>query len=293
MSDILVIGGSNIDFSSRSDNPLIRGDSNIGKRTISFGGVGRNVCENLAHLHDSVSFITAIGKDSRGQERKKSLEKRGIKTYVPDLDYPSGSYNVILDSNGNRFVAICETSFLDHLRGEDRKPFDSLIRGHEYIVLEANRNQNVINYLFDTYPDKKFLVETVSANKVSRFVPHLSQIYLFKSNVLESKYALNEEKDPISLAKDLIERGVKNVVISNGPRPITFGNKDSIEQRKVVPRKDIASENGAGDALFSGILHSLHQGKSLKEAVAFGSLVSERTLNYPGACNPDIGKLVK
>lgn len=77
MSDILVIGGSNIDFSSRSDNPLIRGDSNIGKRTISFGGVGRNVCENLAHLHDSVSFITAIGKDSRGQERKK-IWKRGV-----------------------------------------------------------------------------------------------------------------------------------------------------------------------------------------------------------------------
>lgn len=293
MSDILVIGGSNIDFSSRSDNPLIRGDSNIGKRTISFGGVGRNVCENLAHLHDSVSFITAIGKDSRGQERKQDLEKKGIKTYVPDLDYPSGSYNVILDSNGNRFVAICETSFLDHLTGEDRKPFEPIIKEHEYIVLEANRNEKVIDYLFKTYPDKKFLVETVSANKVSRFVPYLSQIYLFKSNVLESKYALNEEKDPIGLAEDLLSKGVKNVVISNGPRPITFGDKNSIEQRKIVPRKNIVSENGAGDALFSGILHRLHQGKSLKEAVAFGSLVSEKTLSYSGACNPDICELVR
>lgn len=293
MPDILVIGGSNIDFSSQSDKPLIRGDSNIGRRKISFGGVGRNVCENLAHLKNSVSFITAIGKDSRGQERKRNLERRGVKTYVPDLDYPSGSYNVILDSNGNRCVAICETSFLDHLKGEDLKPFDSLIQSHEYIVLEANRNKNVIDYLFKTYPDKKFLVETVSANKVSRFVPYLSSIYLFKSNVLESKYALNEEKDPFGLAKDLLDKGVKNVVISNGSRPITFGNKDSIEERKVIPVKKIVSENGAGDALFSGILHALHQGKSLKEAVAFGSLVSERTLSYPGACNPDIGKLLK
>ncbi len=293
MTDILVIGASNIDFSSRSDSPLIRGDSNIGKRTISFGGVGRNVCENLAHLKDSVSFITAIGKDVRGQERKKDLKDRGIKTYIPDLPYPSGRYNVILDSNGNRSVAVCETSFLDHLTGKDIAPFDSLIRKHDSIVIEANRSQSVIDYLFHTYPDKKFLVETVSANKVSRFIPYLSQIYLFKSNVLESKYALNEEKDSISLAEDLLKRGVKNVVISNGPRPITYGNKSGIDQRKIIPRKDIASENGAGDALFSGILHVLNQGKSLKEAVSFGTLVSERTLSCPKACNPEIGRLVK
>jgi pseudouridine kinase len=50
MKDILVIGGSNIDYLAKSSHPLIMEDSNIGSLKTAFGGVGRNIVENLARL---------------------------------------------------------------------------------------------------------------------------------------------------------------------------------------------------------------------------------------------------
>ena len=70
---LLLIGGSNIDYIGISQNKLISNVSNIGTISISFGGVMRNICENLARLNNNITFITAIGKDTLGQELKKQL----------------------------------------------------------------------------------------------------------------------------------------------------------------------------------------------------------------------------
>ena len=43
MNDILVLGGSNIDYVATSRKAIVWKDSNIGHIRISYGGVGRNV----------------------------------------------------------------------------------------------------------------------------------------------------------------------------------------------------------------------------------------------------------
>ena len=68
MPKVLVVGASNVDYVALSNNKLIRKDSNIGKLNITFGGVGRNIVENLAILEDDVSFITFLGNDGFGKE---------------------------------------------------------------------------------------------------------------------------------------------------------------------------------------------------------------------------------
>ena len=91
MKDILVIGGSNIDYAAVSAHTLIPNDSNIGKLKTSYGGVGRNTVENLARLKEKVSFITAIGDDAYGQRLKCELRKLDVKLYTPSYHGPSSS----------------------------------------------------------------------------------------------------------------------------------------------------------------------------------------------------------
>ena len=67
-TEIIVIGGANIDVKAKADGVLIAGSSNPGTVSIGPGGVGRNIAHNLARLGVKVGLITAIGSDSYGRD---------------------------------------------------------------------------------------------------------------------------------------------------------------------------------------------------------------------------------
>lgn len=292
MPKVLVVGASNVDYVALSNNKLIRKDSNIGKLNITFGGVGRNIVENLAILEDDVSFITFLGNDSFGKELRKDLESINVKVYSPNKKERTSSYLAVLDSNGDMDVAICDTEIIDKSTVEDIKPFDDVISEFTSIVLDANINDKIIDHIFKEYSDKKILVEAVSANKVKRYEKYLDKIYLFKSNVLEAKYLLNlYDAEPMLLAKRLMERGVKNVVITDGGKPVIIGENNEVVFITPKPIEKIISASGAGDSLFAGLIHGLINGASLVESVAFGIKVSQMTLMVEESVNKDIKKI--
>lgn len=47
MAYVVVAGGTNVDIGGRSYAPLVAGDSNPGRVTVSLGGVGRNIAHDL------------------------------------------------------------------------------------------------------------------------------------------------------------------------------------------------------------------------------------------------------
>lgn len=292
-SKILIIGGSNIDYLAKSNNPLIMEDSNIGSLTVSFGGVGRNITENLALLHDDVTFITGIGKDAYGQKLKANLEERGVKVLSVKNQEQSGSYVSIADEKGGMAVAICDTRLMDHMTIDDIMEFKDVIEEHDVIVLEANLNEKVIDGIFRNFPNHRFYIEGVSANKIRRFRNHLPQISLFKCNVLEAEHFLDVRKSPLLLSDDLMSLGCKNVVLSNGKAPIIIGSGGKSKEVPVVSNPNVASVNGAGDALFAGIVHELSLRKTLEEAVSFGNRMAFYTLLSETAIQPDIYEMME
>ena len=189
-------------------------------------------------------------------------------------------------------VAICDTEIIDKSTVEDIKPFDDVISEFTSIVLDANINDKIIDHIFKEYSDKKILVEAVSANKVKRYEKYLDKIYLFKSNVLEAKHLLNlYNAEPMLLAKILMERGVNNVVITDGGKPVIIGENKEVVFITPKPIEKIISASGAGDSLFAGLIHGLINGASLVESVAFGIKVSQMTLMVEESVNKDIKKI--
>jgi len=279
MKDLLIIGGSNIDYTASSVNPLIPEDSNIGHLNISFGGVARNVVENLARLGDKITFITAIGNDAGGQKLRRDLRSLKVKVLaIEDKNCPTSSYLSINDNLGNMTVGVCDSRILDCRTTEDIAFFNDITSKHHNIVLDANLNQETIDYIFANYFSHLFYVEAVSASKVSRFRKHLKEIYLFKMNYLEAKTLMNEDKDIHTLANDILSAGV---------------NASRIEDLPVEKATHIVSECGAGDALFAGVLHEMiEKGKNLGASVKFGAMLSKATLQVSTTVNPDIKRLV-
>ena len=94
---LILIGGSNIDYIGDSRDKLIPGVSNIGTLAVSFGGVMRNVAENLAFLGNYCPFITAIGEDDLGIKMKKGLANLGMNVYCPKSNLPTSTCLITTD----------------------------------------------------------------------------------------------------------------------------------------------------------------------------------------------------
>ena len=78
MADITVIGGINIDIEGSPFNKLRREDSNPGRISLSYGGVGRNITENIARIGGDVAMVSVIGEDQMGRGAKEELQELGV-----------------------------------------------------------------------------------------------------------------------------------------------------------------------------------------------------------------------
>ena len=67
MSKIYVIGGANIDLFAKSEKEILKSDKNPATISLSFGGVGRNIAENIVHLNEEVYFISLFANDFFGK----------------------------------------------------------------------------------------------------------------------------------------------------------------------------------------------------------------------------------
>ena len=71
---VSVIGGLNIDLQGSTDNPLVFNDSNPGEITMSAGGVGRNIAENIAKLNIHSKILSYVGNDALGSRTMRRFD---------------------------------------------------------------------------------------------------------------------------------------------------------------------------------------------------------------------------
>lgn len=79
---VVVIGGMNMDICGRPTSTVVDRDSNPGVVSMSAGGVGQNIAQNMAHLSMPTYLITVYGDDENGKTLERSCAANNI-----NLDY--------------------------------------------------------------------------------------------------------------------------------------------------------------------------------------------------------------
>lgn len=261
MKKITIIGGCNIDYCAYTFDKINIKDSNPCRIIKSFGGVGRNICDNLTREQVKCNFFTIIGKNDEGQEIKKELESRGVKFYSPDTNLESGKYFAIIDDQKDMAIAACDETIMDDFNIEFINEHQDIINDSSLIVLDANLNQQLIDDLFEKYSHKKIIVEGVSETKILKFINHLNKIYLLKAN-------LQEYKSVLKYTDNIHE--VKHLIISNGSENVIHMFNHQKEEIIVPSLEKIENASGAGDALMSGIIYGIYHSYDIVKAIETG-----------------------
>jgi len=123
MTDIVVLGSTNMDLVAYVAKPPQRGETVTGRefRTIP-GGKGANQATAAAHAGGAVSLIGAVGNDSFGARLRSTLEHAGVNTdHLRTVEAPSGTAHIVVDDDGGNAIVVVPgaNGTVDHLAPGD------------------------------------------------------------------------------------------------------------------------------------------------------------------------------
>ena len=121
---VYVIGGVNMDISGTPAETLRPGDSNPGRVSLSPGGVGRNIAENLSRLGRRVSLITILGNDPYADVIREHCRNVGIDlsmSFTDPLGHTS-TYLCLNEQNGDLHAAVSDMAICEQLTPDRLEP---------------------------------------------------------------------------------------------------------------------------------------------------------------------------
>ncbi len=292
----VVIGGTNMDITGFVDKTLIERDSNPGRITLTPGGVGRNIAQNLVSLGISTKLVSAVGNDIFGRKIIKDCNKTGIDTTLISLleNYPSSLYISILEKSGEMKLGISDMQITEKLTVEMVAAHHHVIENASAIVVDTNLSRELLLYLAQTYK-KRIILDTVSTSKTKKVIDFIGFFSMIKPNRIEAELLVGFKIDTIKQAEKavvfLLNKGTETVIISLGKKGVIYGTSTGIKTIK-LPRRSTINTTGAGDAFLATLVYGQLQkydiNKSVKLAVAASSLTVQSEHSSSPSLNEDL-----
>ena len=279
MLKVLIIGAQNIDIFAKTQDDYLLHDSNLAKIHIAFGGVARNIAENLNKMNNPVSFLSIFGDDYFSLSAKNSLEDMGIeiKESLFLKNMTNSVYLGVMDKENDLFLGINDMDILQKLDISYLKTKNSYIDSFDILVIDNNLTIEAIEYLLIKYQYKTIVMDAVSTKKVTKISQLLQYIDLLKVNQLELDKLISEDNIDLQLKK-ILKKGVSKVLLTNQDKEIKLAIKTEILSISPIPINEIVNASGAGDAFLSGFIHGMIHQLTNQESLEYSKKLAYLTL---------------
>jgi len=273
---ILVLGSSNVDLILRvprfhHPGETIRADN----LTTVFGGKGANQAIASKRLGAEVTFITRLGNDYYGKSYRRYLIEKGLnqKSILADKKVPTGMAFIELDPKGENRIVVSPGSN-SSLSVDDLRRCDPLFGKIKAFVTQLEIPIETVR--MGLKMAKRYAALSLLNPSPSRPLSAeiLSLTDFLVPNELEAQsltgLKMRKDQDLPRIAARLLKMGVKNVVITLGPKGLFFKNRDE-EIRIKAFRVKVVDTTAAGDAFMGGLACALSEGKPIREALIFAN----------------------
>jgi len=268
-------------------------DSNPGRVKVSFGGVCRNIAENMARVGANTKFISILGNDEKGKSILEHAKTKNLdmsdSLVVEGASTPT--YVAILDESGEMVSAIVDINVDQYLTEEFIDSKASIIEGAEYMFFGAD-NPDMIEYIVKKYHGKtKFVLDPVSAAKAAHVKHLLPYFHTVKPNRHEAEvlcgFTIQSVEDVRKAGQYLLSLGVQHVFISLDADGVYYCTSE--EEGIVKPdRVEVINVTGAGDSFIAGVGYAYLNQLSITETVKLAQTMSIITISHEETIHPDM-----
>ena len=296
---VVCIGAANLDRKLRSLDTLAPGTSNPASQSESFGGVARNIAENLARLGTPVALLTAIGADSSGAALLTHAETLGIDTRgaLRLQGVSSGTYTAVLDKNGEMAVALADMALYEQLDPGFVAARQAQLATAALVVADLNLPLASVEALAEhaRRTGVTLVLVAVSEPKMARLPQALAGVRLLILNAGELaarvKRGLDDEAAIEAAMREVQAQGARDLVVTRGAAGVLLTRGDAVE-RLAAPAAEVVDVTGAGDAFAAALCWSLAQADTdddLLLACRRGLHLSSLTLATADTVRADLG----
>ena len=290
-SRVICIGGATVDRKYRTREAVQLRTSNPVTSERSFGGVARNVAENIARLGTKSSLVSILGQDENGQAIRANLMSLDIDTQhvATSRDHATAEYVAVLDPSGDLALGLADMAIFEALTPSFLHRVWPDLSG-SWIFADCNLPSPTLHELIGLarQGSPMLAVDAVSALKVMRLPRDLTGVGLLFLNQDEAQALLGMPGAlPHELAAALLERGAARVVLTLGEAGLIAMDSAGRIRGEAIPVQ-VVDATGAGDALIAGTLVAMLEGRSLVDSVRMGTVAAALTLESPHSVRPDL-----
>ena len=294
--EVLCIGGANVDGDFRLAAAAIAGTSNPATARTSFGGVARNVAEDLARLGRRTGLVSRVGDDAAGRGLLDHAAGLGIdvRHALVAAGATTSQYLAIHDPDGELVIGVNAMALIDGIAASDLAgmPYDET----DWVFADTNLSAGALGEIVGRRRSSgafRLAIDAVAIPKASRLPAALEGIDLLFANAGEAaailgRAAPSTPEGGAGLARGLLDRGAGAASVSLGRLGAVVADAGGVWHVGVAPTR-LASTSGTGDARIAGTLHALLDGASLEQAAVSGSLAAALTAESDSAIDAGLG----
>lgn len=292
---ILVLGASIVDIFGFCGRSYAQRDSIPGHIKISFGGVCRNIAENLARVGVNTQFISTLGDDENGKSILEHSRKLGYNMenslFLEGESTPT--YLAILNHQGEMESAVVDMESLNKMDEAFVDGKHEVFENAEYTIVDSD-NPILLEYILKKYQGKsRFILDPVSAKKAKKIRHLVKYFHTIKPNRFETEalcgFKIETNDDLKKAGRFFIEQGVKNVFISLDADGIYYitskGEEGTLACCESINVKNVT---GAGDSFVAGIGYGYMNNLNIKDTLKYSVAMSIITITHEETINPNM-----
>lgn len=286
---ILVVGSLNMDLVVQIETMPMVGETILGHDVRYFpGGKGANQACASGKLGGQTTMLGCVGVDDFGKSLLQSLADAKINTEHIELkeNIATGMALIYVDTHGSNSIVVVSGANslcnIEYLKKHDQEFLDC-----DILIIQMEIAHDTVYYAIERAFE---LGKTVVLNPAPapKEIPDyiLQKIDYITPNEVELAKLSGKQCDEIQNihegAQVLLDKGVKNVLVTIGDRGSVLVNKEGcrrFETRKVIPIDTTA----AGDCFNGAFAVAIAEGKQPSEAAVFANYASSIEVTRAGA----------
>lgn len=289
---IAVIGGAVLDRKYHARAELIPETSNPVDGHRSFGGVARNIAENLARLDVPVSFVSIVGDDESGRALLSHLRALGadVEAVAVTAERSTAEYVAVLDPRSDLMIGLADMAIFDLLTPDRLEAAWPEITSADWLLADCNLPADTLAFLIGKArgEDLRLAINTVSSPKALRLPKDLSGVALLFTNLDEATAMLGGQRIAAAeAASRLVAAGAEQVIVTEGAKGYAVAGTGGVACAEAVSARPV-DITGAGDAFAAGTLYRMLSGDPVVAAARTGALLAALTTESEMSVHPEL-----
>nr|XP_043892086.1 pseudouridine-metabolizing bifunctional protein C1861.05 [Solea senegalensis] len=327
-SDVVVIGGINVDFIAKGKTKTIEfGQTNPGSVCQSFGGVGRNIADCLSRLDHRPLLISAIGADSNGDAVLNYCKHMNTSAVARLEEQSTATYCAVITESGELSLGLGDMDIHQQITEQYVSQFEKQLSSAKLVCLDGNIPVSTIDYVCGIAKKHNINVWYEPTDPEKACKPFLSDAWKslsYSSPNLVELCTMNKTlgfptpavlpnsveevlSAAVTLSRPLLEH-LHCVVVTLGAHGLLVCGEHNAGSVTLQPRKErkrrqlcavhypaltVTAEetmnvSGAGDSLAGALMAGILQQRDTDSCVRMGLLAARLSLASPHPISPTL-----